>query len=48
MSVDTLRTAESIVYILYDVSAKDQIDRDLPRHITTLERASSAKNKRDK
>jgi hypothetical protein len=29
MSVDTPHTAESILYILYDVPAKDQIDRDL-------------------
>ena len=43
MSVDTPHTAESILYILYDVPAKDQIDRDLPRHIATLEWASSAK-----
>ena len=36
MSVDTSRTTESTLYILYDVSAKDQIDRDLLRHIATL------------
>ena len=36
MSVDTPHTAESILYILYDIPAKDQIDRDLPRHTATL------------
>ena len=42
MSVDTPHTAESTLYILYDVPAKDQIDRDLLCHITILEWASSA------
>jgi hypothetical protein len=42
MSVDTPHTAESILYILYDVPAKDQIDRDLPCHIATLEWASGS------
>ena len=42
VSVGTPHTAESILYILYDVPAKDQMDRDLSCHITTLERASGS------